>query len=190
MPEPIRPNPYVGPRAFEDGEMLYGRERETRELLDLLIAERIVLLHSPSGAGKSSLIQAALIPRLREENFRILPIIRVNELPPKNAPSGAFNRYVFSTLHCLESDVPADQRLPIEALFEMRLADYLDQRLGSSAGKPDSIVLIFDQFEEIVNLDPTDQIAKTAFFAQVGQALRNVRLGSLQIGIKAQVLSE
>ena len=59
-----RPNPYVGPRAFQTGEKLYGRDREVRELLDLLIAERIVLLFSPSGAGKSSLIQAGLAPLL------------------------------------------------------------------------------------------------------------------------------
>ena len=40
-----RKNPYVGPRAFKADEPLYGRERECRELTDLLIAERIVLLH-------------------------------------------------------------------------------------------------------------------------------------------------
>ena len=39
-----RLNPYAGPRSFPRGEKLYGRQRETAELLDLLIAERIVLL--------------------------------------------------------------------------------------------------------------------------------------------------
>ena len=48
-----RTNPYIGPRAFQTGEILYGRDREVEELLDLLIAERIVLLHSPSGAFTS-----------------------------------------------------------------------------------------------------------------------------------------
>ena len=71
-----RPNPYVGPRAFETGETLYGRDLELRQLLDLLISERIVLLHSPSGAGKSSLIQAKLIPRLQDEEFCVLPVAR------------------------------------------------------------------------------------------------------------------
>ena len=37
-------NPYPGPRSFRAGETLYGRDREARELVDLLIAERIVLL--------------------------------------------------------------------------------------------------------------------------------------------------
>jgi len=59
-------NPYVGPRPIETGERLFGRARELTELQYLLSAERIVLLHSPSGAGKSSLIQAGLIPQLRE----------------------------------------------------------------------------------------------------------------------------
>ena len=74
----IRANPYVGPRSFQDGETIYGRKREASKLLNLLIAERVVVLHSPSGAGKSSLLQAALLPLLREENFTVLPIMRVS----------------------------------------------------------------------------------------------------------------
>ena len=39
-----RPNPYPGPRSFQRGETLYGRGWATAELLDLLIAKRIVRL--------------------------------------------------------------------------------------------------------------------------------------------------
>jgi WD40 repeat protein len=78
----MRPNPYVGPRPFRAGETLYGRDHELRRLLDLLIAERLVLLHAPSGAGKSSLVHAALAPRLRAEGFAVLPPIRVGLEPP------------------------------------------------------------------------------------------------------------
>src|SRR4029079_6821035 len=78
----VRPNPYIGPRSFQTGEVLYGRDRETQDLLGLLIAERIVLLHSPSGAGKTSLVQAALIPRLIEREFTVLPVMRVSQEPP------------------------------------------------------------------------------------------------------------
>jgi len=80
---PARPSPYIGPRAFKTGETLYGREREVMDLLDLLIAERIVLLYSPSGAGKTSLVQAALIPQLEAEGFAVLPVIRVSVEPPQ-----------------------------------------------------------------------------------------------------------
>lgn len=53
-------NPHIGPRPFEPGEPLFEREHELTELQYLLAAERIVLLHSPSGAGKSSLLRAGL----------------------------------------------------------------------------------------------------------------------------------
>ena len=86
-------NPYVGPTSFGLGDPLYGRDREREDLLDLLVAERIVLLYSPSGAGKTSLIQAALTPALWEAGFQVLPVIRVthaleplNDSAPPNFP--------------------------------------------------------------------------------------------------------
>src|SRR5512133_940923 len=94
-----RPNPYVGPRSFKTGEKLYGRERETLELFDLLIAERIVLFYSPSGAGKTSLLQAALIPRLRQKGFDVLPPVRVNQEPQAGLENA--NRYLVSALMSL-----------------------------------------------------------------------------------------
>src|SRR3954469_11698305 len=91
--------PFVGPRPFRFGEPLFGRDREVPKLFDLVIAERIVLLFSPSGAGKTSLIQAGLIPALREEGFHDLPVIRVG-LPPnaqgEPAAEARPNRYVQS----------------------------------------------------------------------------------------------
>ncbi len=79
--------PFVGPRSFRFGEPLFGRDRELPKLLDLLIAERIVLLFSPSGAGKTSLIQAGLTTALREEGFLDLPIIGVQQ--PTLSEAGA-----------------------------------------------------------------------------------------------------
>jgi hypothetical protein len=87
-PRNSRPNPYVGPRAFELNERLYGRDTETRKLANLLGAERMVLLHSPSGAGKTSLIQAALIPRMRERKFYVRHVARVNREATIDSPPG------------------------------------------------------------------------------------------------------
>ena len=61
-------NPYVGPRPFtrKEWERFFGREREARELLALVIAERLVLFYAQSGAGKTSLLHTRLIPQLEE----------------------------------------------------------------------------------------------------------------------------
>lgn len=79
MAERSNSNPYPGPRPFRAGEKLYGRDREITQLFYLLSAERIVVLHSPSGAGKSSLLHAGLVPRLQRERFDVWPSIRLNE---------------------------------------------------------------------------------------------------------------
>ena len=186
-----RPNPYVGPRAFQAGEVLYGRDVETRQLLDLLRSERIVLLHSPSGAGKSSLIHANLIPRLEQDDFCVLPVARVNLEPGADLPgTPGLNRYTLSVLASLEEGRPEDQRRPLEQLAAMSLIEYL---LDSAAGEreveeyrapsseilsPDR-VLVVDQFEEILTTDPADREGKQAFFRQLGAALYDCRLWAL-----------
>jgi WD40 repeat protein len=169
-----RPNPYPGPRAFKEDETLYGRDREVADLLDLLIAERIVLFYSPSGAGKSSLIQAALKPRLVPAKFDVLPVVRVSLAPPRldaQAVPGA-NRYVLSALLSLEEGLSDEQKTPRAELFGMCLTEYLDRRRARVGGL-NAKMLIFDQFEEIVTVNPIDEEAKSEFFAQVGVALRD-----------------
>ncbi len=161
-------SPYVGPRSFGAGERLYGRDREAQELCDLLISERIVLLHSPSGAGKTSLVQARLIPMLAEREFTVLPVMRVSQEPPAALAAGA-NRYLLSLLLSLQRDLPAAQQRPVEELAGVSLGEML----AAMPGQRDGQVLIFDQFEEILTIDPTNAAAKRAFFAQVGAALRD-----------------
>ncbi|MCP4543702.1 MAG: hypothetical protein GY832_41845 [Chloroflexi bacterium] len=183
-----RPNPYVGPRAFQTGEKLYGRDQEVMELLDLLIAERIVLLYSPSGAGKTSLVQASLVPQLEKEDFHVLPAMRVSLEPPpgeQNVPS--LNRYILSLLLSLEKTLPPEEQLPASALTGMTLASYLDRR--QAADEPEAQVLIFDQFEEILTMDPTDRAAKEEFFAQVGEVLRDRRRWAL-FAMREEYLAE
>ena len=74
-----RSNPYKGPRAFRQSEYLHGRNTDTRVVLNTLVAQKILLLHARSGIGKSSLIQAALIPGLKELGFFVLPTVRMRK---------------------------------------------------------------------------------------------------------------
>jgi WD40 repeat protein len=165
-------NPYVGPRSIKTGEAFFGRDREIRSLSALLIAERIVLLHSPSGAGKSSLIQAGLLPLL-VERFSVFPLVRVNLDPPEDARGiGGLNRYVLSTLLSLEEARPAAEHLPVPQLAALTLEAYLEQR-ALSVETSENILLLFDQFEEVLTVSSTDGPAKQEFFEQLGEALQN-----------------
>jgi WD40 repeat protein len=157
----LQQNPYLGPRAFTREHRLYGRDREVRDLTSLLVAERIVLLYSPSGAGKSSLIQAALIPALEARQFRVLPIVRVGLALPDDIPPGV-NRYLAAAALSIGGDEAIDRSL----------ADLI---VPSDQSEMDDTVIIFDQFEELLTVDPLDRAAKVAFCQTIGDLLRKHR---------------
>ncbi|MBE2221013.1 MAG: SUMF1/EgtB/PvdO family nonheme iron enzyme [Anaerolineae bacterium] len=60
--------PYVGLDSFQetDGFRFYGREELIKELLNQILATRLVAVVGPSGSGKSSVVKAGLLPRLQE----------------------------------------------------------------------------------------------------------------------------
>src|SRR4051812_42372701 len=63
----VLPCPYRGLLAFreEDADLFFGREALIDLLTDKLAYRNIIQVSGPSGSGKSSLIAAGLIPRLR-----------------------------------------------------------------------------------------------------------------------------
>ncbi|MCP4698741.1 MAG: WD40 repeat domain-containing protein [Gammaproteobacteria bacterium] len=165
-------NPYTGPRPFERGDTLFGRDKECNALRALLIAERILVLHSPSGAGKTSLIQAGLTPVLSQARFDVWPAIRVNLPLPMELDESRVNRYAFSVMLSLEEELPASRQHPPAQLAQLSLTEYLESR-PRRKNAPRSSVLLFDQFEEILTVDPLAVEAKREFFRQLGAALEN-----------------
>ncbi|MDF3150151.1 AAA family ATPase, partial [Streptomyces sp. T21Q-yed] len=69
----LRRCPYQGLDAFreEDAEYFFGREEETRRLLDAVERHLVVPVVGPSGSGKTSLVRAGVLPRLRAEGFTV-----------------------------------------------------------------------------------------------------------------------
>ncbi|MFS8099012.1 hypothetical protein LFM09_17960 [Lentzea alba] len=65
-PEPDANAPYVGLGAFqpEDAERFFGRDKLVDQLADRVARQPVVVVVGASGAGKSSLLRAGLMPRL------------------------------------------------------------------------------------------------------------------------------
>ena len=59
-------NPFPGLRPFrmDEKHLFFGREEQTRELLQRLRDHRFLAVVGTSGSGKSSLVQAGLLPQL------------------------------------------------------------------------------------------------------------------------------
>ncbi|HEY4723980.1 MAG TPA: hypothetical protein VII92_19155, partial [Anaerolineae bacterium] len=141
----MKNNPYIGPRPYErtDRANFFGRAREMRDLLSLILAERVVLFYAQSGAGKTSLLNTQIIPALEGEGFHVLPVARVgSDLPRGVDPALVKNIFVFSALMTL-----AGEDAQVDTLLDQTLTSFLQTRAVDHEQPP---VLIFDQFEEVL----------------------------------------
>lgn len=67
---PESPYPGIEPYTYVERNLLFAREAEARKLMRLVTMFRGVLLYSASGIGKSSLVNAQLIPLALMEGFQ------------------------------------------------------------------------------------------------------------------------
>jgi hypothetical protein len=166
-------NPYVGPRTFkeEQQDLFFGREREAKDLLSLVLAERLVLFYAQSGAGKSSLINTRLRPNVKQEGFVVLPVGRVRGNLPADV-SNIANIFAFNLILSLDQG-----HHEASTLAQSSLHDYL--RLYAAEIEPGQAtpetpyLLIIDQFEEILTTNLKHWPKREDFFKQVGQAINN-----------------
>jgi WD40 repeat protein len=181
-------NPYVGPRAFEEDErdLFFGRDEEIEILAGMVMARRAVLFLAQSGAGKSSLLRAGLIPELtRQETvgrgrrartyqkLRVLPIVTVGGAISQRVQGSIANIYVYRVLLSLlptaDSDALASLSLSESLAPFFTASDTADQ--ASLPPAVPSTLLVFDQFEELFTHDPTRRQEREDFFRQVREAL-------------------
>jgi hypothetical protein len=164
-------NPYVGPKAFEkeDAHLFFGRDREVQELSSLLIAHPAVLLYAQSGAGKTSLINAGLIPELERDRFEVFPPARVRATEQEGSDlADVGNIFRFHSLMSWSGlpDLP-------QGFARMSLAAFLKERAHSldHRGRPKARLLIFDQFEELFTFYPARWAEREGFFQDLAQCL-------------------
>jgi hypothetical protein len=149
--------PYVGPGPFGARQRLFGRDDEIEELRWRLVADRIMVLYSPSGAGKTSLLMAenGLIATL-SSRFHVLPVIRIGRkdgAPPINAVLTQLQQAEYGTVR--EGDT---------------LLAYFTRITVPQTNPPKRLLLIFDQFEEIFS-GGASQKDQADFFKALGKLL-------------------
>ncbi len=151
--DPMLPDgsPYPGLRPFEASEthLFFGREEQVDALLARLHRSRLVAVVGESGAGKSSLVRAGLLPALEAgflanagADWRIL-LMRPGAAPLEALTEALLAPGVFSA----EGGVPAHafaaaelRRGPLGLLQLLR-----DTHLPAHS----NLLLVVDQFEEL-----------------------------------------
>lgn len=143
----LLPNPYRGLEAFDEehADFFRGRDAEIGRLTSALARRQLVAVVGRSGVGKSSLVSAGLVPRLRAESLRVTAC----RLTPTIAP-------VMSLALALPSTQPGVDPLRRAAQLGARLLVERDRPTAIrelAAGTARTVVLV-DQFEELVAESP------------------------------------
>lgn len=152
-------SPFVGLDFYseEHAELFFGRDTERKRLIGNLRATRFTVLYAESGVGKSSLLRAGVVARLRE-------------LARRSAAERGSLRYVpviFSTWRenpiepLIDAIEEAVRLLREDASFEIS-RESLDGAIESATEFADAaVLLVLDQFEEFFLY--ADEEAQSAF---------------------------
>ena len=155
---------YRGTAPFQANEVdratFFGRDREVRSLLSLVLAERLVVLFGKSGTGKSSLINAGLVQPLFERGYFPMTIRLADRTrgPVEGLLGGVRAAAGENGVEIVGGDESDLWRFFKTAEFWSRGDDLLQP------------VLIFDQFEELFTLHAPKP--RHEFIVQLAELLR------------------
>lgn len=152
-------NPWLGLASFteETRGYFYGREDEVAELARRVQRKLLTVLFGQSGLGKTSILRAGLVPRLRDQDY--CPVyVRIDygrDAPqPAEQIKLAIRRATTDSGEWTQAGVAVDN----ESLWEF--LHHRDDVLRDSAGTILTPLLIFDQFEEIFTLAQSDDFGR------------------------------
>ncbi|MBM3222746.1 MAG: hypothetical protein FJZ47_02935 [Candidatus Tectomicrobia bacterium] len=142
-PPSTQVEPYKGLRPYEeaDKDAFFGREAECNILIDKILANRLTLLFAATGVGKSSLLQAAVLPRLKDPTREHLEVVYFRDWV-----ADPLTDCQQTVLRVLQANGRLDPALRLEDVDHATLRDFL-QFCALFTRPP--LVLVLDQFEEL-----------------------------------------
>lgn len=139
--------PYIGLNAFNEknAHLFFGRSELIQSLLDRLHTTRLIAVLGPSGSGKSSVVLAGMVPKLKAG---ALPNSETWHYFPTIVPGAAPLAHLANLLQPEEAEAEEWISNTIEALRQNpnHLAEIINQQFKQTA------VLVIDQFEETFTL--------------------------------------
>ncbi|MEO1586492.1 MAG: SUMF1/EgtB/PvdO family nonheme iron enzyme, partial [Bacteroidota bacterium] len=169
---------YPGPKPFatEEADIFFGRSEDVEKLMRRIQQEQLLVLYGKSGLGKSSLLNAGLIPKIHEQRkigeLTYHPLsIRFNAWTEERKERPVTR--VKSYLEDIQQSTYLDKLLP----DDKSLWGYF-KRYQMLHPLQSDFVLLFDQFEELFTF-PEDQIQdfrdqlSELLYARIPQRYRN-----------------
>ncbi|MFG1643446.1 hypothetical protein ACGFMK_24390 [Amycolatopsis sp. NPDC049252] len=172
-------NPFPGPSAYRRIEQKYffGRTEETEELTSFVLSSSATLLYAPSGTGKSSLLQAGVLPYLEKRfGVAVLPVVRMGPAP-RAGTAHVDNEFVRMVIDAIGSD-------DAESVPDIAAAAARWRSDNSSL-----VLLVLDQFEEVF-ADPSRWRQRDEFFTVLRKTLADHTWLRVIIALRSDYLAE
>src|SRR6476469_7510721 len=152
-------HPWLGLASFteETRAYFYGREDEIAELCRRVQRKLLTILFGQSGLGKTSILRAGIVPRLRPEGY--CPVyVRIDYSPESPPPSEQIKQAIFRATQASGTWTQPGSAVEGESLWEF--LHHRDDVLRDAEGNALIPLLIFDQFEEIFTLAQADDAGR------------------------------
>lgn len=168
-------NPWLGLVSFteETRNFFHGRDEEAAELGRRVQRKLLTVLFGQSGLGKTSILQAGLVPRLRPEGF--CPVyVRLDYDPHSPSPAEQIKRALLRATQAAGTWTRSGTAVAGESLWEF--LHHRDDILKDAADRTLIPILIFDQFEEIFTLAQSDDAGRKRaqeFIADLADLVEN-----------------
>ena len=168
-------SPWLGLASFteETSAYFYGREEEVAELARRVQRKLLTLLFGQSGLGKTSILRAGLVPRLRRQGY--CPIyVRIDYARGTPEPAEQIKQAIQRNARRAGQWSQVGVAVAGESLWEF--LHHRDDVLLDEAGNRLIPLLIFDQFEEIFTLAQSDEFGRARaarFVAELGDLVEN-----------------
>ncbi|MEO8594756.1 MAG: SIR2 family protein [Candidatus Solibacter sp.] len=151
----LPPSPYRGLEPFDenDAPFFFGRERETRLIAASLFASPLTLLYGASGVGKSSVLRAGVLPRMRGRQD-VLPIMFpaiVDDTRVRGWQSDPLGGIKETVAVALYKSVGEDRKLYAQyqdAVLAHEMSPLREYLTACHLACGRRLMLILDQFEE------------------------------------------
>lgn len=163
-------NPWPGLEAFTESSRRYfhGRDAEIDELARRVAGAPLTVLLGKSGLGKSSLLMAGLLPRLRAQHF--LPVyLRLDHGEPVPPYIVQMADALQAAVRTAEVDSPPPQ--PGESLWAYLHRDGVE--FWTRDNHPCLPVFVLDQFEEVYTLGARQPARVNEFRIALGDLAEN-----------------
>ena len=180
-------HPWLGLASFteETRAYFYGRDDEVAELARRVQRKLLTVLFGQSGLGKTSILRAGLVPRLRDQGY--CPIyVRVDYGREAPEPAEQIKQAITRTARRAGEWTQLGVAAEGESLWEY--LHHRDDVLLDEAGKTLIPLLIFDQFEEIFTLAQSDDFGRAraaTFIADLADLVENRPPKSVEAKLEA-----